>query len=65
MNFESEAMCVSRPLKKKGLHIEITLPIAEILTLMEPAFFWVSHEPVSWGIWEIGAKHDYCWLSIP
>ena len=18
---------------------------------------------LSWGIWEIGAKHDYCWLS--
>ena len=41
---------------------------------MEPAFFWDSQNrggvdinppqlSLSWGIWEIGAKHDYCWLS--
>ena len=42
-------------------------------TLSEPTFFWVSHEPrgggpirppplVSqpWGIWGIGAKHNFC-----
>ena len=48
-------------------------PYARIsgLTLTEPALIWVSHEPGGganlapllsqpWGIWEIGAKHDFC-----
>ena len=46
--------------------------LVPVLTLSEPAFFWVSRElgggliypppPAisDWGIWEISAKHDFC-----